>query len=607
MIVRHNTELLEKAAAAIVDRAAIPGRLAEAGMEIQRARAASTRRLATGAAIAIAAFGIGLGTYFALQWKKNNEYAVSSIVPVNTPTPEILKSSDVLPKTDETGKSDPLPKITQTATVQPKIDTPTPVEPVTAPEKEPDKVIPIVDFTKFSRLTVQFLGRNWLVQAGHNFADQSDAEWRSAWCYTNINVENVLVKIDLADRPNQSDTPLGLTASTETLARAGLDDSSALALATKCPWIDGKRFRVDELRTPGVRRNIIADENATFDLNGRVLSFRGPIKADFLEQLKKYDFDQLVMTSPGGLVAKSLEAGVWLRQNRKYTRANGDCYSACVFLLAGGIQREADPAAQIGVHRFYLQEQVATNDAVAFGQEMASNIVQYFKFMDVDEDLFHRMAMTPSEDIAVIDHDTLTRWRLLTPVATVKPDLPNATDVSAEATVPKVDPNTTFQPTGAQQPKENRSLIEFTAYTDDDAIGTDLPNMPIRTSTADDCENSCRSDESCKGYTFDTIHKACFLKSDIVVILSKPNAESAYRSDLRPEPPEIIMGMDRNSLLDGKPYRVDQNVSVGNCIFACNAENLCKGFSYNSKIQECRLFHNFNEAFIISDWQSGVK
>ena len=607
MIIRHNTELLERAAAAIVDRAAIPGRLAEASMEIQRARAASTRRLATGAAIAIAAFGIGLGTYFALQWKTNNEYVVSNIVPVTASKSEPLKSSDTLPKTDEKEKADSLPKIMQPAEIQPKLDTSPPTEPAKAPEKQPDKVIPVVDFTKFSRVTIQFLGRNWVVQAGHNFGDQADTEWRSAWCYTNINVENISVKIDLADRPKPSDTPLGLTASTETLARAGLDDASALAMATKCPWIDGKRFRVEELRVPVLRQNIIADDNATFDLNGRVLSFRGPIKQDFLDQLKKFDFDQLVMTSPGGLVTKSLEAGMWIRQNKKSTKAIGDCYSACVFLLAGGVQREAEPVAQIGVHRFYLQEQVATNDAVAFGQEMASTIVQYFKFMDVDEDLFHRMAMTPSEDISVIDHDTLMRWRLLTAATSIKSDLPKAPDVSTEVTVPKVDPNTTVQPVVSQPLKENRNLIEFTGYTDDDAIGTDLPNMPIRTAAEDECENSCRSEESCKGYTFDTIHRACFLKSDIVVILSRKNAESAYRSDLRPEPPEVTMGTDRNSLLDGKPYRVDQNIPLGACILTCNSDKFCKGFSLNLQSQECRLFHGFNGAFVQKEWISGVK
>jgi PAN domain len=603
VIVRHNTELLEKAAAAIVERAAIPGRLAEAGMEIQRARAASTRRLATGAAIAIAAFGIGLGTYFALQWKKNNEYVVSNILPVAESNSKSLKSSDILPKTDEKEKADSLTKITQAPVVQPKVDRP----PSGEPEKEPDKVSPVVDFTKFSRVTVQFLGRGWDITAGHNYADQNDNDWRHAWCYTNISADNVSIKVDLAERQKPSNTPLALVASSETLAKAGLDDASALALATKCPWIDGKKFRVDELRVPELRQNIIADDNATFDLNGRILSFRGPIKQDFLDQLKKYNFDQLVMNSPGGLVTKSLEAGVWLRQNKKFTKTNGDCYSACVFLLAGGVQREADPIAQIGVHRFYLQEQVATNDAVAFGQEMASTILQYLKFMDVDEDLFHRMAMTPSEDIAVIDHDTLMRWRLLTTASTIKSDFPKAPDVATEVTDPKIDPNTTVQPVISQQLKENRSLIEFTGYTDDDAIGTDLPNMPIRTATEEECENSCRSDETCKGYTFDTIHRACFLKSEIVVILSRKNAESAYRSDLRPEPPEVTMGTDRSSLLDGKPYRVDQNQTLGGCILTCNSDKFCKGFSSNVQSQECRLFHSYNGAFVQKEWVSGVK
>jgi len=606
VIVRHNTELLEKAAAAIVERSAIPGRLAEAGMEIQRARAASTRRLATGAAIAIAAFGIGLGTYFALQWKKNNEYVVSNTVPVAPSNSEPLKSSDILPKTDEKEKADSLTKITQAPVIQPKVDTPPPTEPTKVQVKEPDKVIPVVDFTKFSRVTVQFFGRSWDITAGHNYADQNDNDWRSAWCYTNISADNVSIKVDLAERQKPSNTPLALVASSETLAKAGLDDASALALATKCPWIDGKRFRVDELRVPGLRQNIIADDTATFDLNGRVLSFRGPIKQDFLNQVKKYDFDQLVMNSPGGLVTESLAAGVWLRQNRKSTKANGDCYSACVFLLAGGLQRQADPVAQIGVHRFYLQEQIATNDAVAFGQEMASTIVQYLKFMDVDEDLFHRMAMTPSEDIAVIDHETLIKWRLLTEAMPVKLDTPKGPDISSETTPPKVDPNASVQPIVSQPPKENRNLIEFSGYTEDDAIGTDLPNMPIRTSTVDDCENSCRFDENCKGYTFDTIHRACFLKSEIVVILSRPNAESAYRSDLRPEPPEVTMGTDKNSLLDGKPFRVDQNQTLGGCILACNSDKFCKGFSSNIQSQECRLFHSYNGAFVQKDWISGV-
>lgn len=61
MLVRHNTSLLEQAIDLQVKRSAIPTLEAEAAAYDKIARANAFRRMATGAAIAIAAVGIGVG------------------------------------------------------------------------------------------------------------------------------------------------------------------------------------------------------------------------------------------------------------------------------------------------------------------------------------------------------------------------------------------------------------------------------------------------------------------------------------------------------------------------------------------------------------------
>ncbi|WP_206527303.1 hypothetical protein, partial [Mesorhizobium sp. M7A.F.Ca.CA.001.08.2.1] len=61
MLVRHNTKLLEQAIDLQIKRSAIPTLQAEAAAHDKIARANAFRRMASGAAIAMAAIGIGVG------------------------------------------------------------------------------------------------------------------------------------------------------------------------------------------------------------------------------------------------------------------------------------------------------------------------------------------------------------------------------------------------------------------------------------------------------------------------------------------------------------------------------------------------------------------
>ena len=192
-----------------MQRAAIPSKQAEAEAAERRARAVARRRLATGGAIALAAVGIGLGIWLGL-WRMPNEPRVVSLPPAQSPSPVV----------------------------------PSPIQPKT--EQLPD----LVDYDKFATRNAFVRGRQWEVEAGHHYATDTDKVWSNAWCYTNQSADGVLVRIDLAERGSPSGKPRGPLASPESLKQVGLDDSSALDLATKCPWLDGKEYQASDFDAP---------------------------------------------------------------------------------------------------------------------------------------------------------------------------------------------------------------------------------------------------------------------------------------------------------------------------------------------------------------------
>ena len=94
------------------------------------------------------------------------------------------------------------------------------------------------------------MGRGWQIVAGHHYATDTDKVWSYAWCYTDQIVDGVRVRIDLVERDSPSSRPRAPIATAESLAKAGLNDSSALELATKCPWLDGRAYTQNEFFTP---------------------------------------------------------------------------------------------------------------------------------------------------------------------------------------------------------------------------------------------------------------------------------------------------------------------------------------------------------------------
>jgi hypothetical protein len=543
MQVRHNTALLEQAIALILRRASIPVQQAEAEALAKRARAVAHRRLATGIAVALAAIGIGLGLMFGL-WK-----------------PPVFQSAAVAP-------SNEVPKSSRQAPAeQPDVRPPAAPQPVASD--------PVIDFEKFATVSAHLLGKNWDITAGHHYSNETDQVWQNAWCYTNPSINGVKLSIELANRASPTARPTALIASPETLAKAGLDDRAALDLATKCPWLDKASFRLDDFTIPPDRQAIRPDAAPSFTMEGRVLTFHGPILNNFLDELKSRDFDRLVVSSPGGLVVSALEAGDWLRLGSKAVDVEGECLSACVLVLAGGSARTATADSRIGVHRFYSRAEDDHRNDMEFGQEMSSTIIKYLNRMSVDEALFHAMASVPSENIVYLDHEVLRKWNLLGAVPTTPP------------------PEDVFV-----APQENY-----------DAIGGDLPNMQFKNSDQQDCEARCRAEPRCVAYTLNRRNGTCFLKGTATELFQTPGAVTGFRSNAVAPRVSAMRTLPGVALLGD--WHIRGRIGYADCVFGCESDNSCAGFTHDSKALQCVYFNMItkqkNDSMCAATCVSGIK
>jgi PAN domain len=219
MEVRHNTALLEQALDSIVQRASIPIKQAEAEAALKRARAVARRRLATGGAVAIAAVGLGLGIFLGLFQRDLGPGVLQSNAPLQerSAQPLSVPSSRAAPK-------------------------------VAGPEHGA-----VINYTKFADLDVSYNDIVWPVTAGHQYESDTDKMWSRAWCYTTRTVDGVLIRVDLAVRDSPFARPKAPIASSQSLAKVGLDDDAGIQLAARCPWLDGRQFQESDFLSPPAR------------------------------------------------------------------------------------------------------------------------------------------------------------------------------------------------------------------------------------------------------------------------------------------------------------------------------------------------------------------
>jgi len=119
------------------------------------------------------------------------------------------------------------------------------------------------------------------------------------------------------------------------------------------------------------------------------------------------------LNSVGGDVSAALQIGRLLRKHNAWVNvgANSNCLSACVFLLAGGVQRSVQShlGARVGIHRPYRTvDDAFTLDAQRTQQErLGSQIKSFLSDVNITGALYEQMLLVAPESVRVLSPSEL--------------------------------------------------------------------------------------------------------------------------------------------------------------------------------------------------------
>ena len=142
--------------------------------------------------------------------------------------------------------------------------------------------------------------------------------------------------------------------------------------------------------------------------------------------------DVVVLDSPGGRVVASMRLGAALRKLRasviiarfgdgddQEPPTAGQCMSACVYAMMGGVKRIVPPESRLGIHRMSSQEngvlpsRVFAPAARTYASEdMVSALANYAAQMGVNPTVIRLAERIPPEEIRIVSPAELRRWRL---------------------------------------------------------------------------------------------------------------------------------------------------------------------------------------------------
>jgi hypothetical protein len=129
----------------------------------------------------------------------------------------------------------------------------------------------------------------------------------------------------------------------------------------------------------------------------------------------------VLLSSPGGQVVASMELGIALRQMGAAVVVAGQCLSACVYAMMGGVKRVIPAQSVVGIHRMSRQEQTGGGRETRAltrrfaSADMVSALSEYTAQMGVDPGLIREAERISPEKIHVLTVAELRRWGLASP------------------------------------------------------------------------------------------------------------------------------------------------------------------------------------------------
>lgn len=126
----------------------------------------------------------------------------------------------------------------------------------------------------------------------------------------------------------------------------------------------------------------------------------------------------VLLNSPGGEVQEALQIGRMLRDTGLSVTvpASAICFSACPYILAGGLERVVSRRATIGVHQHYFGENTYLPAFLMVSdiQSGQAQVMTYLNDMGIDPLLMAKALVTPPDDIYVLIPDELEGFKLAT-------------------------------------------------------------------------------------------------------------------------------------------------------------------------------------------------
>lgn len=125
------------------------------------------------------------------------------------------------------------------------------------------------------------------------------------------------------------------------------------------------------------------------------------------------------LNSPGGDIVAAMKMGEIIRQvgASTWVGPRSVCASACILILAGGIERSMFDDATLGLHRPYMPPErfaaFSRSQASETYKAMEAAVSEYLQSMGVSQRLFERMLTVPSTKIEWISEEDAKQLRLL--------------------------------------------------------------------------------------------------------------------------------------------------------------------------------------------------
>lgn len=175
------------------------------------------------------------------------------------------------------------------------------------------------------------------------------------------------------------------------------------------------------------------ESGATVNQQIKIIQIKGAISRKLLANLKSSITTSaddpipagliIMLDSRGGDGMAAIEIGRLLRKANAHIFVNGECSSACILVLAGGVVRGA-PTFSIGIHQAritlstdagVIKKEVSVNEdpqAKFLLEKFDASAKTYFSDMEIPPDLFIAMQSHPSKRIYRLSSHEITAFGL---------------------------------------------------------------------------------------------------------------------------------------------------------------------------------------------------